>query len=293
MTLKLLAAGTLLACSLAAAAPALAGRDTPAARAGMQELFDLFDYGQDVGEMQYFEMKSGEVVTLPLVADATTEYYINGFCDDDCVNLDLVVRDADGTEADVDDADDNGPVLNFQASEYRSVTEAPKRIPRPMTIELRMVSCKTEICAAGLRIEQVVPKRTSATVNDKRISEFYKSAEEFLRDRTGRLAIAPVGDMALAELVQGETARVDLPLDPAKPTFLIAACDDDCIEGVTLRAFNAEGAMLASYLANDGKAFLQIPPGSGDRISVEIGMLTCTTDPCGAAVQSFVPQPKG
>lgn len=290
--LKLLAAGTLLACSLAAAGPALAGRDTPAARADMQKLFDLFDYGQDVGEKRFFEMKSGEVVTLPLVADATTEYYINGFCDDDCVNLDLVVRDADGTEADVDDADDNGPVLNFQASEYRSVAEQPKRIPRPMTIEIRMVSCKTEICTAGLRIEQVAPERTSATVDDKRKNEFYKSAEEYLRDRTARLAVAPVGGMALAELIQGETARIDLPLDASKPTFLIAACDDDCTAGVTLRAFNTEGAMLASYLTNDGKAFLQIPAGSGDMVSVEVGMLTCIEDPCGAAVQSFVAKPQ-
>ncbi len=292
MRVSRLAVGLAFAAWAAFSAPALAGKDSPASRARIQERVDLFDYGKDVGELQYFEMKSGETITIPLAADATTEYYVNGFCDEDCVNLDLVARDADGTEAGIDDADDNGPILNFQATEYRSAAEQPRNIPRPMTIEIRMVACKTEICTAALRIEQVVPERTGASVDDKRQNEFYKSAEEYLRERTGRLAITPVSDMAFAELVEGETARVELALDNSKPTFLIAACDDDCLKGVTLRAFNAAGAEVASYLAQDGKAFLQIPAGSGNRITVEIGMLMCFETPCGAAVQPFVARPQ-
>ena len=73
-----------------------------------------------MGETQYITMKTGDVLSLPFMADATIEYYINAICDDDCVNVDLAALEADGTEADVDDADDPSPVLNLQASEYRS-----------------------------------------------------------------------------------------------------------------------------------------------------------------------------
>lgn len=148
------AAAALIAATLAA--PALAARDSETSRKTLHELVTLMDYGKDVGEVRYFEMKTGDVITLPLMADATTEYYVNATCDEDCLNLDLVALDADGTEADTDDFPDNGPVLNFQASEYKSILDAPKKIPRPMTIEIRMIDCQAEVCLAALRIEQIV-----------------------------------------------------------------------------------------------------------------------------------------
>lgn len=138
------------------AAPALAGPLTIASGKEINRLLDVVANHPAMGETQYFTMKAGEVMSVPFMADATIEYYINAICDDDCGNVDLVAREADGTEADVDDADDPSPVLNLQASEYRSPIEKPTGKPeRPLTIEILMKECKTEVCTLGMRIAQV------------------------------------------------------------------------------------------------------------------------------------------
>ncbi len=64
--------------------------------------------------------------------------------------MDLVAIEADGTEIDIDDADDNAPVLNWQASVFKSIVDKPKGIPRPVTIEVRMKACKAAVCAFGV-----------------------------------------------------------------------------------------------------------------------------------------------
>ena len=109
-------------------------------------------YGAEAGETRFGELAAGEIISIPFGGDATVEYYVIVICDDDGENVDLAVLEADGVEIDVDDADDNAPALNIQASDYRSVLDKPKGIPRPMAIEIRMQACKVETCAYGLRI---------------------------------------------------------------------------------------------------------------------------------------------
>ncbi len=138
------------------AMPASAGPLTIASRKEIDRLLNVVASYPAMGETQYFSMKTGEVFTVPFTADATIEYYINAICDDDCANVDIAAIEADGTEADVDDADDASPVLNLQASEYRSPIDKPTGKPqRPLTIEIRMKACNTDVCTLGLRIAQV------------------------------------------------------------------------------------------------------------------------------------------
>jgi hypothetical protein len=125
-------------------------------RAGILKLLQLVaPSGKEVGETRFGELAAGQLVSIPFEGDRTVEYYVNVICDDDCVNVDLAVLDATGVEIDTDDADDNAPVLNVQADEYKSVLDKPKGIPRPMTIEVRMNDCKAETCGFGLRITQI------------------------------------------------------------------------------------------------------------------------------------------
>jgi hypothetical protein len=124
--------------------------------ADMRKLLDLVaPSGEEVGETRFGELAAGQVIDLPFLGDRTLEYYVNAICDDDCVNIDLAILDASGVELDTDDADDNAPVLNIQADEHRSVLDKPKGVPRPMTIEVRMKSCKAETCGYALRITAV------------------------------------------------------------------------------------------------------------------------------------------
>jgi hypothetical protein len=103
-----------------------------------------------VGPTRFAELPTGGVFRFVFQADATLEYYFNAICDDDCVNMDLAAFEADGTELDLDDADDNAPVLNVQASVDKSVIDKPKGIPRPITVEVRMKACKADACAFGV-----------------------------------------------------------------------------------------------------------------------------------------------
>lgn len=137
------------------AAPALAGPPTEASRKEINRLLDVVASHPAMSDTQFFTMKAGEVVSVSVMGDASIEYYINAICDEDCVNVDLAALEADGTAADVDDADDASPVLNLQATEYRSPIVKPPGPPRPLTIEIRMMACNTEVCTLGLRIAQV------------------------------------------------------------------------------------------------------------------------------------------
>jgi len=146
-----------LAAIAAAANPAAsAAKLNDESREGIRKLLQLVaPSGDEVGETRFGELAAGQIVSIPFEGDRTAEYYMNVICDDDCVNVDLAVLDASGVEIDTDDADDNAPVLNIQADEYRSVLDKPKGIPRPMTIEVRMKECNADTCGYGLRITQM------------------------------------------------------------------------------------------------------------------------------------------
>ena len=143
---------TMLLAGLALLAPATAGAaklDTKASNE-IGKLLKLVLTQPAVGVTRFGELPTGGVFRFVFQADATLEYYVNAICDDDCENMDLVAIEADGTEIDIDDADDNAPVLNWQASVFKSIVDKPKGIPRPVTIEVRMKACKAAVCAFGV-----------------------------------------------------------------------------------------------------------------------------------------------
>lgn len=150
LNLAAIASITLFAAIPVAGAAKLSPDSTAEIRKLLNMLGDIC--GKEVGETRFGEMATGDVISIPFDADATVEYHFNVICDDDCENVDLAAQEADGSEIDVDDADDNAPVLNVHESEYRSASDKPKGILRPMTIEIRMKSCKAETCGYGLRV---------------------------------------------------------------------------------------------------------------------------------------------
>lgn len=146
---------TAAAALAALAVPASAGPSTAESRKAIDDLLNLLAMHKQVGETRYGELASGKSMTLVFPADATVEYYLHAVADDDAQNTDLIAYEADGTEIDIDDAEDSAPVLNIQASEYRSPIDKPKGIARPITVEVRMVTCSAPVCTYGLRIDQV------------------------------------------------------------------------------------------------------------------------------------------
>src|SRR5690349_17364526 len=136
------ALGIVLAVAFACVAPAGADKLNAKSQAEMKKLIELVaPTGDRVGPMPFGELASGAATVISIDADRRGEYYFNAICDDDCIDLNLVARGADGTELDIDDADDNAPVLDVMADEV-GADDDPKPHPRPMTIEVRMVRCK-------------------------------------------------------------------------------------------------------------------------------------------------------
>ena len=146
------ALGVAIAAAVVWAAPAGADKLNPKSQAEMQKLIELVaPTGDRVGPMPFGELPSGAATVISVDADRRGEYYFNAICDDDCTDLNLVALGADGTQLDIDDADDNAPVLDVMADEV-GADDDPKPHPRPITIQVRMVNCKAAVCAYGLLI---------------------------------------------------------------------------------------------------------------------------------------------
>lgn len=145
-------AAVALAAAIAWAGPAGADKLNKKSQAEMQKLVELVaPTGDRVGPMPFGELASGGVTVISIDGDRRGEYYFNAICDDDCVDLNLVALGADGTQLDIDDADDAAPVLDVMADEVDS-SDDPKPHPRPITIQVKMVNCKAAVCAYGLLI---------------------------------------------------------------------------------------------------------------------------------------------
>jgi hypothetical protein len=79
--------------------------------------------------------------TWTFYLDSSKEYLIRGFCDEDCNDLDLYLRDNTGEELDSDIEDDDFPLMYF------SPTSSDR-----YQIEISMYSCSVEPCYFGLAI---------------------------------------------------------------------------------------------------------------------------------------------
>ena len=77
--------------------------------------------------------------TFPLEAGST--YLITGVCDADCSDLDIEVRDENGTPIVEDATADDVPVVQFQVPSSGRYT-----------VDVRMYSCSTSFCYFGLGI---------------------------------------------------------------------------------------------------------------------------------------------
>lgn len=81
--------------------------------------------------------------TWTFYLNSSYEYRIEGFCDEDCDDLDLYLYDEDGDELDNDTLEDDFPIINFSPS-----------ISGRYQINISMFSCSVEPCYWGLAIFQ-------------------------------------------------------------------------------------------------------------------------------------------
>lgn len=86
-------------------------------------------------------LNTGGTDSWTFYLDKGASYIITGACDNDCKNVDMVIKDDDDNVVDKDRKDDDTPVLTLVPSKSGK-----------FTIDVEMASCKEEPCYFGIGI---------------------------------------------------------------------------------------------------------------------------------------------
>lgn len=99
------------------------------------ENIEFADAGHVLDSFGVFRLNDGGTADVQLDVPAEATIQVMGDCDEDCLNLDLAIYDADGTLLGEDRLDDFYPIVSFTSGAEGRVT-----------IELDMVDCGATYC---------------------------------------------------------------------------------------------------------------------------------------------------
>ncbi len=99
------------------------------------------DEGYSVSNYIIGKISDDDDNTWTFYLSSNKDYLIEGFCDEDCDDLDLYLTDSDGDELDKDIEEDDFPLMYF----------SPNKTAR-YSIKVSMYSCEVEPCYFGLAI---------------------------------------------------------------------------------------------------------------------------------------------
>ncbi|HOZ26221.1 MAG TPA: hypothetical protein PK080_02610 [Hyphomonadaceae bacterium] len=93
--------------------------------------------------------------------------------------------------------------------------------------------------------------------------------------------LTPLGDAMLRELEDDDSETIEVRVAPDKLTYIHIEGNEDTID-INLRAMAGEKEFVPEL-----GSVLQIPPGNGDKVSVEVSM-ACSYVSCFYFAQAFV-----
>ncbi len=93
-----------------------------------------------VGDIIFDEIPEGESATYTFNINPRKSYFVYGACDDDCYDIDLFGENDDGELVDLDEEDDDIPLLII----------LPGDSGRKLTVTLDMAGCDTDVCVYGI-----------------------------------------------------------------------------------------------------------------------------------------------
>lgn len=102
---------------------------------------DRSDDGYSVSNYIIGTIKEDDDNTWTFYFSSSKEFYIQGFCDTDCNDLDLYLTDSDGDEIDKDILDDDFPIISFDPN-----------VSGRYSVKVSMYACEVEPCYFGLAI---------------------------------------------------------------------------------------------------------------------------------------------
>ena len=139
--------GMIAAC-VAALAPAgvAAAQDLTINEYVVQMVAERADAGETlVGDIVFDEIEEGESASHTFRINPRKSYFVYAACDDDCGDIDLFGENDDGDVVDVDEEDDDIPLLLV----------LPGESGRSLTVTLDMAACDTDVCVYAIGLYEV------------------------------------------------------------------------------------------------------------------------------------------
>jgi hypothetical protein len=199
------------------------------------------------------------------------EYRIIGYCDEDCEDLDLTLYDPFGDLIESDILMDAAPLLSFTASSNGR-----------FEVEVSMVTCTLEPCGFGVGVfgqghEGAVDEEWNLDelLDFGGVSEQLEALEAaWVEDGYGR-----AGSIVSGWLDEDEEEVHYLDLRSGTDYEIMGVCDTDC-EDLDLSLYDSSGDLVDEDLLMDDFPMLEfIGPRDGE-FRLEVGMVTCTVEPC-------------
>jgi hypothetical protein len=139
--------GMIAACVAAlATAGVAAAQDLTINEYVVQMVAERADAGETlVGDIVFDEIEEGESATHTFRINPRKSYFVYAACDDDCGDIDLFGENDDGDVVDLDDEDDDIPLLLV----------LPGESGRSLTVTLDMAACDTDVCVYAIGVYEV------------------------------------------------------------------------------------------------------------------------------------------
>ena len=222
-------------------------------------------------DLEVGALQSGRQMLFPVELAVGADYMVVGFCDADCTDMDLTVLDPFGEEMESDLLPDAQPILMVRP-EVRGMFQ----------IRVDMVGCDSEPCAFAVGILEGEMREGLGPMGQNMEDRLNVFRSELVDE-----GFTEIGEPESGSLDQDQEIRFSLTLLEGLQYKLAGVCDNDC-ENLDLVLFGPGGEEVASDRLSDAIPLLTVTPNVGGEHRVAVQMTTCTVEPCGFTVATFV-----
>lgn len=223
------------------------------------------------GDIEVGALPAGRQISFPLSLTGGQDYMMVGFCDNDCEDMDLVLLDGSGTELESDYLVDAQPVLVY--------TPGSSGV---YNIRLDMVTCTIEPCNYAVGIFE------GDLGNEFGLAGADMSERmEVFREEMSSQGYTEMGSPERGALNSDQEIRFPVRLLAGMDYQVLGVCDNDC-EDMDLIIYDPSGQTVDSDVLTDAVPMLELTASVSGEYRIAALMITCTVEPCGYLVSTFV-----
>jgi len=198
---------------------------------------------------------------------AGNQYMMVGACDNDCSDIDFYLYGPGGEQVDYDIEMDDTPVVSVSPSSSGSYR-----------LEVIMVSCSTEPCFYGVGIYGSGGGSTNQGSSGG-WQEIVSSQLGNMLETVESSGYRQIEGNRTGSLDEDERESVTLSLQSGTDYMLVGVCDQDCSD-LDLRLRDPNGNEVDEDIELDDTPIVSITPSRPGDYSLQVIMVSCSTEPC-------------